>query len=49
MQGVATEIEMIPQQVHPKWKLMLVLYAMIAGAVANVYMLITAIQFFANN
>lgn len=46
-QGVGKLVKTMPDLVHPKWQLVLVLYLMFAGAIATVYALISTVQLFA--
>ena len=43
-QAVAQRMEMIPQQVHPHWRLLLVAYLMLAGFAATVYVVLSLLQ-----
>jgi len=49
LQGSAKKIETTPQPIHPRWKLSAALYLIFMGAVSTIYILISAIQFFARN
>lgn len=44
-EGRGKRIEMTPQQIHPKWKLVLVAYLMLAGFVASLYLGLSILQF----
>ena len=46
-QGSAKQIETSPQEIHSKFVLWIVLYLMIAGASATLYLMISIVQFFA--
>lgn len=45
LQGIATKIETTPQQVQPRWKLILAAFLMFLGGVASLFLFISAIQF----